>query len=377
MRKSVYQSEQALLLSLQKLFGLLAPFVCESEQALVLDSQIAKNACPSVGRSKHCFWIAKTLVGEFPQTPPFLTNEKGILKMKNQQTILTKENLTEQNFSSVISLPIAKLKPFENHPYKVIDNEDMQSLVESIKSQGVLNPITVRPIENGEYEIVSGHRRVFACKKFGFEFIPAFVKELTREEAIIVMTDSNLHRDRLLPSEKAFAYKMKLDAIKRQGERTDLTSAQIGHKSLTSVERIAIENDESKTQVQRYISLTRLIPEFLQMVDDGKIALTPAVEISKLQRESQEILYKACTFYDCTPSYAQTVRLRKLADRGELSEKKIYEIMGEEKANQREKIVIYMDELKRFYPKSITPIFFTAEIVGISYGLTLTKRIRA
>ena len=318
----------------------------------------------SISRSKHCFWIAKTLVGEFPQTPPFLTNEKGILKMKNQQTILTKENLTEQNFSSVILLPIAKLKPFANHPYKVIDNEDMQSLVESIKSQGVLNPITVRPISDG-YEIISGHRRVFACKKLSFEFIPAFVKEMSREEAIIVMTDTNLHRDRLLPSEKAFAYKMKLDAIKRQGERTDLTSAQVGHKSLTSVERIAIENDESKTQVQRYISLTKLIPELLEMVDDGKIALTPAVEISKLQRESQELLYKACTFYDCTPSYAQTVHLRKLADRGELSEKKIHEIMGEEKANQREKIVIYMDELKRFYPKSITPKDITADIIHL------------
>ena len=285
--------------------------------------------------------------------------------MKNQQTILTKENLTERNFASVISLPIEKLKPFANHPYKVIDNEDMQSLVESIKLQGVLNPITVRPMGNDEYEIVSGHRRVFACQKLGFEFVPALVKEMTREEAIIVMTDSNLHRDRLLPSEKAFAYKMKLDAIKRQGERTDLTSAQVGHKSLTSVERIAIENDESKTQVQRYISLTKLIPEFLQMVDDGKIALTPAVEISKLQRESQELLYKACTFYDCTPSYSQSVSMRKLADTGELSEKKIYEIMGEEKANQREKIVIYMDELKRFYPKSITPKDITADIIHL------------
>ena len=282
--------------------------------------------------------------------------------MKNQQTILTKENLTERNFASVISLPIERLKPFENHPYKVIDNEEMNSLVESIKSQGVLNPITVRPISDG-YEIVSGHRRVFACKKLGFELIPAFVKEMTREEAILVMADSNLHRDGLLPSEKAFAYKMKLDAIKRQGERTDLTSAQVGHKSLTSVERIAIENDESKTQVQRYISLTRLIPELLQMVDDGKIALTPAVEMSKLQRESQELLYKACIFHDCTPSYAQTVHLRKFADRGELSEKKIHEIMGEEKANQREKIVIYMDDIKQYYPRNTLPNQIVSDIL--------------
>ena len=179
--------------------------------------------------------------------------------MKNQQTILTKENLNEENFVSVVSLPIERLKPFENHPYKVTDNEDMQSLVERIKSQGVLNPITVRPIFDG-YEIISGHRRVFACKKLGVEFVPAFVREMTREETIIVMTDSNLHRDRLLPSEKAFAYKMKLDAIKRQGERTDLTSAQVGHKSLTSVERIAIENDESKT-----LSHNRLIISWLSI----------------------------------------------------------------------------------------------------------------
>ena len=282
--------------------------------------------------------------------------------MKNQQTILTKENLTERNFASVISLPIERLKPFENHPYKVIDNEEMQCLVESIKSQGVLNPITVRPISDG-YEIISGHRRVFACKKLGAEFVPAFVKEMTREEAIIVMTDSNLHRDKLLPSEKAFVYKMKLDTIRRQGERTDLTSAQVGHKSLTSVERIAIENDESKTQVQRYISLTRLITELLQMVDDGKIALSPAVEISKLDRNSQQCLFNACIFHDCTPSYAQTVRLRKLADRGELSENKIYEIMGEEKANQREKIVIYMDDIKQYYPRNTLPNQIVSDIL--------------
>ena len=282
--------------------------------------------------------------------------------MKNQQTILTKENLTEISFSSVISLPIEKLKPFANHPYKVIDNEDMQSLVESIKLQGILNPITVRPISDG-YEIVSGHRRVFACKKLGFKFVPAFVKEMTREEAIIVMTDSNLHRDKFLPSEKAFAYKMKLDAIKRQGERTDLTSAQVGYKSLTSVERIAIENDESKTQVQRYISLTRLIPEFLQMVDEGKVALSPAVEISKLDRNSQQRLFNACIFYDCTPSYSQAVSMRKLADRGELSEKKIHEIMGEEKANQREKIVIYMDDIKQYYPRNTLPNQIVSDIL--------------
>ena len=206
--------------------------------------------------------------------------------------------------------PLASLvmncSAFAEHPYKIIDNDEMASLVESVKTQGVLTPIVVRPMENGEYEIVSGHRRVFACNKLGIFEVPAVVRELTREEAIVVMADSNLHRDGLLPSEKAFAYKMKLDAIKRQGERTDLTSDHRGQKSLTSVERIALESDESKSQVQRYIALTNLIPGFLQMVDEGKMALTPAVEISRL-------------------------------------------------ANQKEKVTLFMDDLKKYYPRSATP----------------------
>ena len=264
---------------------------------------------------------------------------------------------------TVIDLPITTLRSFEEHPYKVVDNEEMASLVDSIYNQGILTPITVRPLANGEYEIVSGHRRVFACKKLGIEKIPAFVKELTREEAIVIMTDSNLHRDGLLPSEKAFAYKMKLDAIKRQGERTDLTSAQNGQKSLTSVERIAIENDESKTQVQRYISLTRLIPEFLQMVDDGKMALTPAVEISKLHKNTQYDLYEVCNAEDCLPSYSQTVRMRKLCDYGSLNKETMIEIMSEEKANQKDRIVIYMEDLKQFYPRNMLPKQIVADIL--------------
>lgn len=274
--------------------------------------------------------------------------------------------------TEVVSLPIAKLRPFRNHPYKIIDNEDMASLVDSINNQGILTPITVRPLANGEYEIISGHRRVFACKKLGITEIPAFVKELTREEAIVIMTDSNLHRDGLLPSEKAFAYKMKLDAIKRQGERTDLTSAQIGQKSLTSVERIAIENDESKTQVQRYISLTRLVPEFLQMVDDGKMALTPAVEISKLPKAAQYGLYDVCEIGDCLPSYSQTVRMRKLCDSGALSKNDMMEIMSEEKANQKDRIVIYMEDIKGFYPRNMLPKQIVADILEM-----LKKRHRS
>jgi len=266
--------------------------------------------------------------------------------------------------TTVTELPIAALRPFEEHPYKVVDNEEMASLVESIYTQGILTPITVRPLDNGEYEIVSGHRRLFACQKLGITAIPAIVKELSREEAIVAMVDANLHRDHILPSEKAFAYKMKLDAIKRQGERTDLTSAQLGQR-LTSVEKIAAESDESKSQVQRYISLTRLIPELLQMVDDGKIALTPAVELSKLHHLTQKLIYEICDMDDLTPSYSQTVRMRKLADEGALGEDAIREIMSEEKANQRERIVIYMDDIRQYYPRNALPKDIIADIKNL------------
>ena len=273
---------------------------------------------------------------------------------------------------TVTKLPITALRPFEEHPYKVVDNEEMASLVESIYTQGILTPITVRPLDNGEYEIVSGHRRLFACQKLGITAIPAIVKELSREEAIVAMVDANLHRDHILPSEKAFAYKMKLDAIKRQGERTDLTSAQLGQR-LTSVEKIAAESDESKTQIQRYISLTRLIPELLQMVDEGRIALTPAVELSKLHHLIQKLIYEICDMEDLTPSYSQTVRMRKLADEGALGEDAIREIMSEEKANQRERIVIYMDDIKQYYPRNMLPKDIVADIKGLLHKRRLEQ----
>ncbi|HHT53842.1 MAG TPA: ParB/RepB/Spo0J family partition protein [Clostridiales bacterium] len=277
--------------------------------------------------------------------------------------------------TTVTELPITALRPFEEHPYKVVDNEEMASLVESIYTQGILTPITVRPLDNGEYEIVSGHRRLFACQKLGITAIPAIVKELSREEAIVAMVDANLHRDHILPSEKAFAYKMKLDAIKRQGERTDLTSAQLGQR-LTSVEKIAAESDESKSQVQRYISLTRLIPELLQMVDDGKIALTPAVELSKLHHLTQRLVYEICDMDDLTPSYSQTVRMRKLADEGALGEDAIREIMSEEKANQRERIVIYMDDIKQYYPRNMLPKDIVADIKNLLHKRRLEQMRR-
>ena len=277
--------------------------------------------------------------------------------------------------TTVTELPITALRPFEEHPYKVVDNEEMASLVKSIYTQGILTPITVRPLDNGEYEIVSGHRRLFACQKLGITAIPAIVKELSREEAIVAMVDANLHRDHILPSEKAFAYKMKLDAIKRQGERTDLTSAQLGQR-LTSVEKIAAESDESKTQIQRYISLTRLIPELLQMVDEGRIALTPAVELSKLHWQTQQLIYEICDMDDLTPSYSQTVRMRKLADEGALGEDAIREIMSEEKANQRERIVIYMDDIKQYYPRNMLPKDIVADIKSLLHKRRLEQMRR-
>ena len=206
--------------------------------------------------------------------------------------------------------------------------------------------------------------------------MPAVVRELTREEAIVVMADSNLHRDGLLPSEKAFAYKMKLDAIKRQGERTDLTSDHRGQKSLTSVERLALESDESKSQVQRYIALTNLIPEFLKMVDEGKMALTPAVEISRLHKESQKMLHRMCDICDCTPSYSQTVRMRRLADEGGLGWEQISDIMSEEKANQKEKVTLFMDDLKKYYPRSATPKDITADILRMLESRYKARRNR-
>ncbi len=292
------------------------------------------------------------------------------------QEILSKQLETQDDANRIVYLPTDKLRTFAEHPYKIIDNDEMASLVESIKTQGVLTPIVVRPMENGEYEIVSGHRRVFACNKLGIFEVPAVVRELTREEAIVVMADSNLHRDGLLPSEKAFAYKMKLDAIKRQGERTDLTSDHRGQKSLTSVERIALESDESKSQVQRYIALTNLIPEFLQMVDEGKMALTPAVEISRLPIEAQKMLHRECELCDCTPSYSQTVRMRKINEVRELTWHDLSEIMSEEKANQKEKVTLFMDDLKKYYPRSATPKDIVADIMKMLESRYKARRNR-
>ena len=256
-----------------------------------------------------------------------------------------------KNTVQAMQLPIEKLHPFEGHPFKVTDDAEMEQLTWSILTQGLLTPIAVRPLENGEYEVISGHRRLRACKKAGIETVPALIYALDRDAATIAMVDSNLHREKILPSEKAFAYTLKMEAMSRQGERTDLTSCQVGTKFRTD-EVIAQDTPDSARQVQRYIRLTELIPEILQMVDDGKIALTPAVELSYLTKQEQQDLLETIESEDCTPSLSQAIQLKKLSQAGELDMDKIFEILREPKANQQDKISFRVDDLRKFFPKS-------------------------
>ena len=248
-----------------------------------------------------------------------------------------------------MQLPIQKLCPFENHPFQVKDDDEMNQLVWSVLTQGVLTPLVVRPLENDEYEVISGHRRLHACQKAGIETVPALIYALDRDAAAIALVDSNLHREKILPSEKAFAYKLKMDALSRQGQRTDLTSRQVVGK-LETADLIA--ENESGRQVQRYIRLTELIPQILSMVDAGKIALTPAVELSYLTGQEQQDLLETMESEDCTPSLSQAVQLKKLSQSGELTMDKIFEILREPKANQQEKISFRVEDLRKFFPKS-------------------------
>ena len=259
--------------------------------------------------------------------------------------------MNKEKTVQAMQLAVNKLRPFEDHPFQVKDDEEMDRLVWSILTQGVLTPITVRPMENGEYEVISGHWRLHACKKAGIETVPALIYALDRDEAAIALVDSNLHRERILPSEKAFAYKMKMEAMSRQGERTDLTSDQVGPKLTAST----IAEGESASQVKRYIRLTELIPEILRMVDDGKIALTPAVELSYLTQKEQSDLLETMESEDCTPSLSQAIQMKKLSQEGELDMDTIFHILREPKANQQEKISFRVEDIRQFFPKSYTP----------------------
>ncbi len=253
-------------------------------------------------------------------------------------------------------LDVTKLKEFENHPYKVKHDDEMELLIDSIKEHGILSPIIARPLENGEYEIISGHRRLFASKRAGLTEVPALVVEMDRDNAAIALVDSNLHRDNISPSEKAFAYKLKMEAMSRQGYRSDLTSGQLVPKSddnRTSAE-IGEAYGESYKTVQRYIRLTYLHPKLLEYVDEGRIAFTPAVELSYLNDIEQEDLIQTIESEDCTPSLSQAVRMKKLSQAGELDDDKIFEIMSEEKANQKERIKIPAEKLRKYFPRDFS-----------------------
>ena len=251
------------------------------------------------------------------------------------------------------NIPIEKLRPFENHPYKVQDNEEMDALAESIKAHGVVSPIIVRPLENttDEYEIISGHRRVMASRKAGINEIPALIVSLDRDAAAIVLVDSNLHREHILPSEKAFAYKMKAEALAHQGWRSDLTSCQVGAKLRTD-EQIAADANDSARQIQRYIRLTNLIPEILQYVDEGRISFTPAVELSYLNEQEQYDLLEQMELNDCTPSLSQACRFKKISQEEGLTPEVIATVMSEEKANQREMFKVPMERIRQYVPNA-------------------------
>ena len=263
--------------------------------------------------------------------------------------------------AQAVYLPIEKLRPFEGHPFKVKDDAEMEQLTESILTQGLLTPIAVRPIENNEYEVISGHRRLHACTKAGIKTVPALIYALDRDAATIAMVDSNLHREKILPSEKAFAYKLKMEAMSRQGQRTDLTSDQVGPK-LTAA---AIAEGESASQVKRYIRLTELIPEILQMVDDGKIALTPAVELSYLAKQEQQDLLETMESEDCTPSLSQAIQMKRLSQAGELDIDKIFEILREPKANQQDKISFRTADIRKYFPKSYSSARIQEHIIKL------------
>lgn len=264
------------------------------------------------------------------------------------------------------NISINKLHEFRDHPYQVLDNEEMNSLIESVQQQGIMTPLIVRPLEGttDEYEIISGHRRFRAAQKAGLAEVPAFIRPVSRDEAAIMVVDSNLHREHLLPSEKAFAYKMKLEAMSRQGYRSDLTSNQVGRK-LETADIIAEQTVESKTQIRRYIRLTKLIPDILKMVDEQRIAFSVGVELSYLTEYEQQDLFEAIELDDKTPSLSQAIQMKKLSQSGKLDSDTISKIISEEKPNQREKISFQIEMLTKFFPKSYTPRDIERKIIKL------------
>lgn len=255
---------------------------------------------------------------------------------------------------NIMEVELSKLLPFPDHPFRVLEDESMREMAESIREYGVLMPLVVRPVEEGRYEIISGHRRKYACEMIGIEAVPVIVRELDRDASIIMMVDSNLQRENILPSERAAAYKMKLEAIKRQGQRNDLTSCQVGTK-LRSDEKIAEETEESARTVQRYIRLTELSPELQQMVDEKKIAMTPAVEISYLKPEEQKLLVETIESEQATPSLSQAKRMKQMSREGTLTDDTMLSVMSEQKKPEKNEIVLPYDALAKYFPKNYTP----------------------
>ncbi len=296
-------------------------------------------------------------------------------KRKSDFTLPTLDDLfttqaerDDAKLERVKNIPLDELHPFKNHPFKILNNEEMERMIESIRKVGTITPALARPLPDGGYELISGHRRLAACQVLGIETMPVIVREMSDDEAVIAMVDANLQRETILPSEKAFAYKMKLEAIKHQG----VTSRQVGEK-LLSVTLVSKDSDDSERQIQRYIRLTYLIPELLSMVDDNKIAFNPAVEISYLDREEQLTLLDAINMNDCTPSHAQSIRLKKMSQDGLLTADAIYAILSEEKPNQKEQIKLPRDELRKYFPQNYSDEQIKRDILK---GLELLKRQR-
>ena len=296
-------------------------------------------------------------------------------KRKSDFTLPTLDDLfttqaerDDAKLERVKNIPLDELHPFKNHPFKILNNEEMERMIESIRKVGAITPALARPLPNGGYELISGHRRLAACQVLGIDKMPVIVREMSDDEAVIAMVDANLQRETILPSEKAFAYKMKLEAIKHQG----VASAQVGQK-LLSVEIVADDAGESRNQIKRYIRLTHLIPELLSMVDENKIAFNPAVEISYLDKSEQRVLLDAMELNDCTPSHAQSIRLKKLSQEGVLDDQMIYAVMSEEKPNQQEQIKFKREDLKKYFPAGYTDEQMRRDIIK---GLELLKRQR-
>lgn len=261
----------------------------------------------------------------------------------------SQEERDDAKLERVKEIPLCELRPFKDHPFKIQNDEEMKRLIESIKKFGTITPALARPLPGGGYELISGHRRLAACQVLGIETMPVIVREMTDDESVIAMVDANLQREHILPSEKAFAYKMKLEAIKHQG----IASSQVG-KKLLSIEKVGEDSGDSRNQVHRYIRLTYLIPELLSMVDENKIAFNPAVEISYLEQSEQRVLLNAMELNDCTPSHAQSIRLKKLSQEGVLQDQTIYDILAEQKPNQQEQYKFKREDIRKYFPQSYT-----------------------